>query len=126
MGDAVMASFSRPSDGVNAAIDMLRENMEMTQGQKPLGLKIGLHEGPALAINNRGALDYFGQTVNIAARVQGLAGENTLWMTESVLRSRGVANNLKENKYVGKRYQASLKGVGERTTVFELKQKEHL
>lgn len=121
MGDAIMASFNRPLDAVKAAQIMLEENLLLTSGYtKPLGLKIGLHEGPALAISNQGALDYFGQTVNIAARVQGVAGENSLWLTEPVLKASGVASMLKEKSYVGKRYQASLKGIGEKTVVYEI------
>lgn len=124
MGDAVMASFSSPLDAVRAALDMLEENKRLKAGEESLGLKIGLHEGPALAINNQGSLDYFGQTVNIAARVQGLAGENTLWMTEPVLKSQGVAGHLKKKHFRARRYVASLKGVGEQTTVYELAEKE--
>lgn len=124
--DAVMASFSRPADGVAAALEMQREIRSITRGNHSLGLKIGLHEGPALAINNQGTLDYFGQTVNIAARVQGLAGEDSIWMTEQVLRSKGSAQLLKDAGFSARRYQASLKGVGEKTTVFEMKKKEFL
>lgn len=126
MGDAVMASFSRPADGVGAALEMLEEIRTITRGNHALGLKIGLHEGPALAINNQGSLDYFGQTVNIAARVQGLAGENSVWMTESVLRAKGSAQLLKNSGFSARRYLASLKGVGEKTTVYEMKKKELL
>ena len=36
-------------------------------------IKIGIHEGPCLAVTLNDRLDYFGQTVNIAARVQSLA-----------------------------------------------------
>ena len=46
------------------------------QGQhRDLLLKIGIHEGPCLAVNLNERQDYFGQTVNIASRVQGLAGD---------------------------------------------------
>jgi class 3 adenylate cyclase len=39
--------------------------------KKDLLIKIGIHEGPCLAVTLNDRLDYFGQTVNIAARVQG-------------------------------------------------------
>jgi len=121
MGDAVMASFSRPLDAVAASLDMLEEIKTIREEDKPLGLKIGLHEGPALAISNQGVLDYFGQTVNIAARVQGLAEANSLWMTEAVYQSQGVEGFLRSMNYQAQRYLASLKGVGAQTTVFEVK-----
>lgn len=124
MGDAIMATFSTPLDGVKAALEMQKAIENLGVEGRPLGLKIGLHEGPALAINNQGNLDYFGQTVNIAARVQGLAHERDLWMTEAVLATRGVGAQLHREGWRGVRHRVALKGVGEPTTVYELKKKE--
>ena len=42
------------------------------RGNEDLLLKIGIHEGPCLAVTLNNRQDYFGQTVNMAARVQGL------------------------------------------------------
>lgn len=124
MGDAIMAAFSTPLDGVKAALEMHEAIQGLGTAGGPLGLKIGLHEGPALAINNQGVLDYFGQTVNLAARVQGLADEQSLWMTESVLATRGVGAQLHRQGWRGVRHTVALKGVGARTTVYELRKKE--
>jgi class 3 adenylate cyclase len=41
--------------------------------KKDLLLKIGIHEGPRLAVMLNERQDYFGQTVNVASRVQNLA-----------------------------------------------------
>jgi class 3 adenylate cyclase len=43
-------------------------------------LKIGIHEGPCLAVTLNDHLDYFGQTVNVAARVQGLADSRSIYI----------------------------------------------
>jgi class 3 adenylate cyclase len=48
-------------------------------------LKIGLHEGPCLAVTLNDRLDYFGQTVNIASRVQGLAMSRAIFATETII-----------------------------------------
>ena len=48
------------------------DNLNKGQRHEDLVLKIGMHEGPCLAVTLNDRLDYFGQTVNIAARVQGL------------------------------------------------------
>lgn len=48
-------------------------------------LKIGLHAGACLAVTLNDRLDYFGQTVNIAARVQGMAGPDEIVVTDDVL-----------------------------------------
>jgi len=69
MGDAVMAAFSR----VDEALAAVREIHRQIAAQPPLGaalaLKSGLHLGPCLAVNANGRLDYFGSTVNLAARL---------------------------------------------------------
>ena len=43
----------------------------------PLALKVGVHHGPAIAMTANDHLDYFGRTVNLAARVadQGHGGD---------------------------------------------------
>jgi class 3 adenylate cyclase len=75
IGDAVMATFSTPDRAVAAALRMrdgMRE-LNADRGHEDLLLKIGIHEGPCLAVNLNDRQDYFGQTVNIASRVQNLA-----------------------------------------------------
>lgn len=63
IGDAVMAVFPTPSDAIQSALAI-----QSLPG--PLVIKIGLHSGPALAVGANGTLDYFGHTVNVAARIQ--------------------------------------------------------
>ena len=75
IGDAVMATFPAPDRALAAALRM-REAIGGVGSEtrhEDLLLKIGIHEGPCLAVMLNDRLDYFGQTVNIAARVQGLA-----------------------------------------------------
>src|ERR1051325_11635557 len=94
MGDAIMAGFSRPLDAVLAAVEMIERidalNARRHSDGHELGLKVGLHEGAALAVNADDRLDYFGQTVNIAARVQGLAAAGEVWHTDPILDAEGV------------------------------------
>jgi len=89
IGDAVMATFLTSDQALAAALRM-REAMRRlneTHGREDLLLKIGIHEGPCLAVNLNERQDYFGQTVNIASRVQGLA------MSRSILATAPVVNN---------------------------------
>jgi class 3 adenylate cyclase len=122
MGDAIMASFSTAKDAVAAAVEMMaameKVNVRLKADGHETGLKVGLHEGPALAVNAESRLDYFGQTVNIAARVQALASSGEIWLTEPVLGADGVGEALARAGYSNERKVVSLKGVGAPTPVF--------
>lgn len=123
MGDAIMATFSDPYSASRAAIDMMLRIQSMNAEQKTssydLGLKIGLHEGAALAINADDRLDYFGQTVNIAARVQALAQAGEIWLTDPVFQTDGVKNAFIDSGYRNQKHLVSLKGVGQPTLVYQ-------
>ena len=75
IGDAVMATFPTPDRAIAAALRMRDAMRELNEqhGREDLLLKIGVHEGPCIAVAMNERQDYFGQTVNIASRVQGLA-----------------------------------------------------
>jgi class 3 adenylate cyclase len=74
IGDAVMAAFSDPAQALAAALAVQRNvaafNREHGQGGEALIIKLGLHAGPCIAVTLNGRLDYFGSTVNLAARLQ--------------------------------------------------------
>jgi class 3 adenylate cyclase len=122
MGDAIMASFSSSRDAIAAAVDMMRAmealNAKVKADGHETGLKVGIHEGSALAVNAESRLDYFGQTVNIAARVQALAASGEIWLTESVAAADGVDAALEKSGYSKERKVVALKGVGTPTPVF--------
>jgi class 3 adenylate cyclase len=77
IGDAVMAAFPTPDRAISAALRMREAMRELHTGRhgEDLLLKIGIDQGPCLAVLLNDRQDYFGQTVNIAARVQALAGD---------------------------------------------------
>ncbi|TML60049.1 MAG: adenylate/guanylate cyclase domain-containing protein [Actinobacteria bacterium] len=68
MGDAIMAVFTHPAAAVRAGLAAQR-----AVAGRPLELKVGVHTGPCIAITQNGALDYFGSTVNLAARLVSLS-----------------------------------------------------
>ena len=57
-------------------------------------LKLGLHEGPAIAVTLNGRLDYFGSTVNLAARLQGESGGGDIVISETMAADPAVAGRL--------------------------------
>ena len=94
IGDAVMASFHEPLNAVRAALDMLAQIRRFNDnaGEELITLKIGAHVGPCLAVTLNERLDYFGRTVNLAARVQGLAAENEIYLSDEMYRLPGAAD----------------------------------
>ncbi|HNJ64962.1 MAG TPA: adenylate/guanylate cyclase domain-containing protein, partial [Turneriella sp.] len=82
--------------------------------------KVGLHEGPALAVLRDERLDYFGQTVNIAARVQGLASAGEIWLTEPVASAPETRNLMAVERLGSESRHAHLKGVGAETLVYRI------
>jgi class 3 adenylate cyclase len=119
IGDAVMAGFQHPRDAVCAAIEMIEALSRFNQtASRPLGLKVGVHRGRAIAVRLNDRIDYFGQDVNIAARVQGLADVNEVCMSETVMEAPGV-NEIVGNRAVSRSYE-NLKGIGQKMEIHRL------
>ncbi|MEQ9349156.1 MAG: adenylate/guanylate cyclase domain-containing protein, partial [Alphaproteobacteria bacterium] len=73
IGDAVMASFHQPADALRAALAIQAEvaTFNHAHPDTPILIRLGLHAGPCIAVTLNDRLDYFGSTVNLAARLQG-------------------------------------------------------
>ena len=122
IGDAVMATFETPERAIAAAIRM-REAMSDLGAERQhqsLGLKMGIHEGSCLAVTLNGQQDYFGQTVNIASRVQGLAASRSIVVTESVVENAHTRALLETNGLTSTRRSVALSGVAEKVSVYEI------
>jgi class 3 adenylate cyclase len=122
IGDAVMATFVTPDRAIAAALRM-REGMERLnseRGHEDLLLKIGIHEGPCLAVNLNDRQDYFGQTVNIASRVQNLAVDRSIYATEPVVEDAASAALLAKRGLMPTYQSQALKGVTERVKIYEI------
>src|SRR6202007_853766 len=96
IGDAVMATFVQPDHALVAGLRLRAAMGQLTaDGGKPdLIVKIGIHEGPCLAVMLNERQDYFGQTVNIAARVQSLSTSQEIHVTAPVIEAAEVATIL--------------------------------
>ena len=71
IGDAVMAVFRRPVAALRAMLNAQQKLAAPAAGQPPLHLKAGVHYGSCIAVTLNDRLDYFGSTINIAARLEG-------------------------------------------------------
>jgi class 3 adenylate cyclase len=116
IGDAIMAAFDRPQDAVRAGIEMVHEMMRFNSTiSRPLILKIGIHKGRSIAVALNDRIDYFGQDVNIAARVQGLADGNEVCVSQEVMEAPGVADIVKVHQVSAE--FVHVKGVGQKVAI---------
>jgi adenylate cyclase len=76
LGDGVMFYFDEPGDGVLAALEMVGG---LARAELPPA-HVGLHTGPVLFQEG----DYFGQTVNLSARIGEYAGPGEVLVSQAV------------------------------------------
>jgi class 3 adenylate cyclase len=122
IGDAVMATFVRPEHAIAAGLRMraAMDELNKQRGANDLILKIGIHEGPCLAVMLNERQDYFGQTVNIAARVQSLSTAQEIHITGPVLDAPAVAEILQQREIKPIQKQAALRGIADKMVVYEI------
>jgi class 3 adenylate cyclase len=98
IGDAVMAAFSDPVQALAAALavqsSVMAFNREHGQDREALIIKLGLHAGPCIAVTLNGRLDYFGTTVNLAARLQAQSRGGDIVLSEALAADPAVAARL--------------------------------
>lgn len=116
VGDAVMASFYDVADCVRAAFEIQasveRYNAEHPEKPAPIVVKLGAHVGPCIAVNLNDRLDYFGTTVNMAARVQNEAVGEDVVLSQAVLADPGAQGLLAELPQAKlERFDVALKGL---------------
>jgi class 3 adenylate cyclase len=122
IGDAVMATFVRPEHALAAGLKMraAMEGLNARRGSNDLVVKIGIHEGPCLAVMLNERQDYFGQTVNIAARVQSLSTSQEIHITAPVIDAPEVATILEREAIKPIQKQAALRGIADKMVVYEI------
>jgi class 3 adenylate cyclase len=120
IGDAVMATFSTPDRAVAAALRIRDAMPGIGDGRSggDLLVKIGIHEGPCLAVVLNDRQDYFGQTVNIAARVQGLAVSREIFATGPVIEHLGTSKLLESAGLKPTPQRAALRGIVDELTLY--------
>lgn len=94
VGDGLMAAFHEAGAAAAASLDMLaRFDGWAPRRDLDTGLKVGVHAGPALVVHSDTAgIDYFGATVNLSARAQGVAKPGEAVWTRETLELPGVTS----------------------------------
>jgi adenylate cyclase len=86
LGDGVMLHFSDPADAVRCALHLVPE---VARRELPPA-RVGVHEGPVVFRDG----DYFGRTVNLAARITDYARPSEVLVSESVVESVGDSDGV--------------------------------
>jgi adenylate cyclase len=113
IGDAVMAVFRRPSGAIRAILRAQQLLAEQPDGVQAPHLKAGVHFGPCIAVTLNERLDYFGSTVNIAARLGSLSQGGEVVISETVAADPEVQSLLQESHVSVVKFQAQVKGYEE-------------
>jgi class 3 adenylate cyclase len=110
IGDAVMAVFRHPPSALKAMLRAQRILAAPPDGSSPLTLKAGIHTGPCIAVTLNDRLDYFGSTVNMAARLEGLSTGNDVIISQALYDDPEVQELLGEGKLLANQFEVELKG----------------
>ncbi|HUI88007.1 MAG TPA: DUF5939 domain-containing protein [Anaerolineales bacterium] len=120
MGDSVMAAFLHPVSALKAITSAQRTLNARGQG---MWLKIGIHHGPCIAVNLNERLDYFGSTVNLAARLPHFSNGGEVIFSQAVRDDPEVMRFLETNTSPDSvsRFQAEVKGYEEMFPLWRMK-----
>ena len=110
IGDAVMAVFRSPAAALLAMVEAQQLLSAPSDGSMPLCLKAGLHSGPCIAVTLNDRLDYFGSTVNMAARLEGLSSGTDVIISAAVFADDEVAELLDSDRFEAAPFEMMLKG----------------
>ena len=110
IGDAVMAVFRSAADGLLAMLEVQQALAEPADGSQPLQLKAGLNTGPCIAVTLNDRLDYFGSTVNMAARLECLSSGADVIISGTVYEDAKVRQLIESEGLSAVEFDMSLKG----------------
>jgi adenylate cyclase len=113
IGDAVMAVFRRPAGAIRTVLRARELLASLPEGVRPPNLKAGIHFGPCIAVTLNDRLDYFGSTVNIAARLGGLSAGGEIIISDAVANDPEVRALLNEPRVKPEAFEANVKGYDE-------------
>jgi len=81
IGDAVMASFPTPENALSATKEM-HQVFDSSHTKFPFQLRASAHIGNVIGVNQDTGIDYFGNTVNVAAKLQAIAEDQQLGVSK--------------------------------------------
>ncbi len=113
IGDAVMAVFRRPVSALKAMLRAQEILAAPPSGDAPLTLKAGVHTGPCIAVTLNDRLDYFGSTVNMAARLESLSTGDDVIISSALYDDPEVGGFITSENLQATAFEMLLKGFQE-------------
>ena len=112
LGDSVMAVFRRPVNALRAMLRAQERLADPPAEMRPLLLKAGINTGPSIAVTLNERLDYFGTSVNIAARLADLCSGKDIVISPSVFQDPEVQDllNYRDVSLTCEPFTAQLRG----------------
>ncbi|MEK6280936.1 MAG: adenylate/guanylate cyclase domain-containing protein [Acidobacteriota bacterium] len=110
IGDAVMAVFRRPASALRAMLKAQQVLAAPPEGVAPLTLKAGIHIGPCIAVTLNDRLDYFGSTVNMAARLESQSSGSDIIISQSLYDDPEVRQMVNTESLAATQFDIELKG----------------
>ncbi|UTC66754.1 MULTISPECIES: adenylate/guanylate cyclase domain-containing protein [unclassified Treponema] len=124
IGDAIMGVFMNSKNAVDASIEIQKElhgHYKNNPEIERIEVKIGIHAGPALVVTLNNRLDYFGTSVNMAARIQNAARPNEVVISEELFNDKGIQKSIAEITDKVQRQRITFKGMKEESTVYHIR-----
>jgi adenylate cyclase len=97
VGDALMLRIPDPADAVTVSLRIANDVMS---GHEAPAVRVGLHHGPALKRDG----DYFGASVNLAARVAALASAGEVVLTGETAPRSHLSSRASSLSHVGDKH----------------------
>ncbi len=123
IGDAVMAVYTDPREAIRTAVEMIEAFDDLETARKlknAIVVKVGIHHGPCIAVTLNERIDYFGTTVNIAARVQGLSDGRDVMASGAIFSETGAEELIRQKGWASDQFTTSLKGLKSSYVVHKL------
>ena len=121
IGDGLHAAFNAPDDAMRAGIAIQRAVSSWRRELEgvDVGVRVGLHTGSSISVNLNERLDYYGSTVNMAARLEGQGESGDITMSQAFVNDVAVKPILAS--YVIRESNTKLKGFDETVAIFQIR-----
>jgi class 3 adenylate cyclase len=123
IGDAVMAVFFSAPEALECCFEIQKAFVELWHHKPQMAsmvVKLGFHRGPCIAVNFNNRIDYFGTTVNVAARIQNESRGGDIVFFEELSHDPAIQAVLSKYTHHSETITAALKGIAGETKLLRL------